>query len=114
MSSYHWPGNIRELRNVTERAALLSDGKIGLSDLPTDITSEAPALSEPLSPAVAPPSPSAPTQVSGSHLENQERALVLRTLTLTGWNQSAAARKLGVTRDVLRYRVKKFGMERPD
>jgi len=114
MTAYHWPGNIRELRNVAERAALLGDGRIGLGDLPGDITSDTPALNEPITNDVVTPADLAPSGLSGSHLENQERALVVRTLTQTGWNQSKAARKLGVTRDVLRYRVKKYGLRQPD
>jgi Nif-specific regulatory protein len=119
MSAYHWPGNIRELRNVTERAALLSDGRIGLGDLPSEVTSETSPADGPASwqqPAnnTAQVTPQSPVETSGSRLANQERELVHRTLTQTGWNQSAAARKLGVTRDVLRYRVKKYCLIRPE
>lgn len=114
MSAYRWPGNIRELRNVTERAALLGEGRIDLNDLPPEVTSESrdgfdsdlPMQTEP---AILP----AATQSTGSRLADQERDLVLRTLGLTGWNHSAAARKLGVTRDVLRYRVKKYKLRKP-
>ncbi len=119
MSAYHWPGNIRELRNVTERAALLSEGRIGLNELPHEVTSESPQADDrptwqQLAPNAPHAAPQAPVGTSGSRLANQERELVHRTLTLTGWNQTAAARKLGVTRDVLRYRVKKYKLIRPE
>lgn len=119
MSTYRWPGNIRELRNVTERAALLGEGLIDLQDLPAEITSISPDTAtsstwdQPTVNASA-TQPPAPSVTSGSRLADQERDLVVRTLALTGWNQSAAARKLGVTRDVLRYRVKKYELVRPD
>jgi Nif-specific regulatory protein len=116
MSTYRWPGNIRELRNVTERAALLGEGRIDLKDLPPEVTAEAPL--DDTTPAWAAPAPDVRPATSaastGSRLADQERQMVVRTLTQTGWNQSAAARKLGVTRDVLRYRVKKYGLVRPD
>ncbi len=119
MSRYPWPGNIRELRNVTERAALLSDGQIGRNDLPPDVIAGTSTTADPTAwhqaaptmPAVPTPAPPAST---GSRLADQERDLVLNTLMRTGWNQSAAARKLGVTRDVLRYRVKKYNLIQPD
>jgi Nif-specific regulatory protein len=119
MSTYPWPGNIRELRNVTERAALLSDGRIGLNDLPSDVIAGASSAVDPTAwPQPAPTIPDmstpAPPVSTGSRLADQERDLVLNTLVRTGWNQSAAARKLGVTRDVLRYRVKKYNLVQPE
>ena len=48
-----------------------------------------------------------------STLAEQERRLVLDALQQNTWNQSAAARQLGITRDILRYRVKRYGLVRP-
>lgn len=48
-----------------------------------------------------------------STLAEQERKLVLDALQQNNWNQSAAARQLGITRDILRYRVKRYGLVRP-
>ena len=99
---YHWPGNVRELRNVVERALLLADGQIQPKHFPPEI---AQATGE--------------TDVSGeehagaSALAEQERKLVLDALHQNNWNQSAAARQLGITRDILRYRVKRYGLVRP-
>ena len=47
-----------------------------------------------------------------SALAEQERKLVLDALQHNNWNQSAAARQLGITRDILRYRVKRYGLVR--
>ncbi|MEO0588319.1 MAG: helix-turn-helix domain-containing protein, partial [Planctomycetota bacterium] len=46
-------------------------------------------------------------------LADAERRLVVEALDATGWNVSAAARRLGVSRDIVRYRVRKFGLSRP-
>ncbi len=99
---YRWPGNVRELRNVVERALLLADGQIQPKHLPPEIaqaTGEAGVSGE------EQPAPSA--------LAEQERKLVLDALQQNNWNQSAAARQLGITRDILRYRVKRYGLVRP-
>ena len=96
LARYDFPGNIRELQNILERACLLSDtGVIDLSHLPAEI-------------AVGPPSAPA-----GSQLENMERALLLRALRENRWNQTRAAKSLGISRDNLRYRIKKYGIESP-
>ncbi|MEW6681841.1 MAG: sigma-54 dependent transcriptional regulator [Nitrospirota bacterium] len=84
LMKHDWPGNVRELRNVLERATVLSpDGEIRLEHLPP----------------LAPPPIFCPE--SGTHKERMaafERALILSTLERTHWNQSEAARRLGLNR----------------
>ncbi len=103
MRRHHWPGNIRELRNVMERATLLADGLIKPEHLPAEIaqtaTDEASGTGE-----------NAVEQ--RSVLEEKERELIATALQETNWNQSAAARRLGISRDILRYRVKRYHLSR--
>jgi len=100
--AYDWPGNVRELRNVVERAMILSDsGELGPGDLPPEIGSAATAQRE---------RPSFQLPSSGLLLEDVERDFVRQALELTHGNQTRAARLLGLTRDELRYRVKKFDL----
>jgi len=105
---YHWPGNIRELRNIVERCTLLAgDGEITVDQLPPEIRQ---ANSE--HPADEAAAPAGAAKV-GSRLADHEKALILQALNETDWNQSAAARHLGITRDHLRYRIKKYGLAKP-
>jgi len=104
--AYRWPGNIRELRNVIERAMILTgDSTIRLEQLPPEIAG---------TPAAGPPSAAAgPSMVlpsEGLRLEEVERDLVRQALEATGGNQVRAARLLGISRDALRTRMKKFGL----
>jgi len=100
---YDWPGNVRELRNVMERAMILEDtGDLLPGHLPPEI-----------GPVAASPSllvPMFQLPEAGVVLEEVERAFVRQALELTRGNQTRAARLLGLTRDELRYRVKKFGL----
>jgi Nif-specific regulatory protein len=101
LTTYAWPGNIRELQNVIERAVLLCAGKeITIDDLPREITGQ----------SESPGQPSPPP--SGLSLPEHEKLLCLQALEKTQWNQSKAARDLGISRDHLRYRIKKFGLEK--
>ena len=112
--SYGWPGNVRELRNVVERALILEQT--------TEIRPESLILSpvgiEPPAQGVFPPrsaSEEAPqgggaTEPGIVPLEQMERELVARAMSATANNQTRAAELLGVSRDQLRYRLKKFGM----
>ena len=105
LMGYHWPGNIRELNNVIERCALLcSDGMIEMNDLPAEVVAASPHQGT---------DGNGRGGMSGSRLADHERSLILKALNETNWNQSAAARQLGISRDHLRYRVKKYALSRP-
>jgi len=102
--AHDWPGNVRELRNAIERAMILEDSSyITPQSLPRSISrlDSAPA-SQPVQTAL-PPLPD-----SGLGLEENERRLILAALEKTGGNQTQAARLLQITRDTLRYKMKKF------
>ncbi len=99
---YTWPGNIRELENTLERAALFAKGdSIGIEDLPERLAAKPEARGE----FALPP--------DGIVLEDVERDLIVQALERTGWKKSAAARLLGLTRRALGYRVEKFGLAAP-
>ena len=99
---YDWPGNVRELRNVIERAMILVDGaELTPADLPPELAGQV-ALERDAPRFALPP--------GGVLLEDVERDFVHQALELTHGNQTRAARLLGLTRDELRYRVKKFDL----
>ncbi len=103
---YRWPGNVRELRNVLERAVILASGDVlSVEHLP-------PELEEPVAGRADGTTKSAPVSLpaEGLRLEEVERDLVRQALASTGGNQVRAARLLGISRDALRNRMKKFGM----
>jgi DNA-binding NtrC family response regulator len=98
---YPWPGNVRELRNVMEQAVHLSSGPVV----------DSPDL-EWLSAVDTTPS-TAPRDASVRHLDEVEREALGKALESSGWNVTRAARKLGITRDALRYRIAKHGLSAP-
>ena len=107
-SSYHWPGNIRELQNLVERAVILAQDGVLPNPLPTSVVFMA-------------PSPSAGTILANSEapepmtLRDSERAFILRALQTTSWRiagPKGAAAKLGLNRSTLQFRMKKLGIER--
>ncbi len=104
--SYPWPGNVRELRNVLERAMILATGdELKVEHLPAEISGGAIK-----SPAPAPHAPAVTLPPEGLSLEEVERDLVRMALEATEGNQVRAARLLGISRDALRNRMKKFGL----
>ena len=125
MLEYPWPGNIRELRNVIERCTLLAGGgEVTLENLPLEIANRsgipepqasAPAVGRQVAEAdpIIGASSADPAGESVSKLASHEKAMILQALSDNRWNQSAAARALGITRDHLRYRVKKYGISKP-
>jgi len=106
LSAYHWPGNVRELRNVIERAFILHANvdEIRPEHLPPELRRAQPAQQQ--GPARLEP------QVSGQGfvLEDVEKDLIVQAMQRSSGNQSKAARLLGVSRDTLRYRLKKYGL----
>jgi DNA-binding NtrC family response regulator len=110
LAAHAWPGNVRELKNVVEQAAVMAAGDmIGPDDLGLA------ELGEPAPPAAAPPGGEASGR-PGTELPplgEAERELLLQALRRAAWNVSAAARLLGVSRDVVRYRMQKHGLLRP-
>lgn len=100
MLTYTWPGNVRELRNVIERAMILEHSP--------EIQAESLILNQA---GVGAPEPKTTTAQIIVPLEQMERDLIVRAMQATGDNQTRAAELLGVTRDQLRYRLKKFGLD---
>ena len=101
LGAYAYPGNVRELENILERAsALCANGRIVLDDL---------QLADTL--AVE----GGRVGIDGETLDDQvnrvEKQLILEALSKTGFNRTAAARLLGVTFRSLRYRIERLGIE---
>ena len=100
LTHYPFPGNVRELENILERAIALSGGKsIAASDLQLR---EAPVS---VATASAEPGP------LGEQLEDIERDAIVKALEQTRYNKTAAAKLLGMSFRALRYRIKKLGLE---
>jgi DNA-binding NtrC family response regulator len=102
---YQWPGNVRELRNVIERAMILEDGdEITAKYLPRGLAVESREGSP--TPSIAPDHIRLPAD--GVSLEDVEMSLVRQALERSGGNQTKAAELLDISRDQLRYRMKKL------
>jgi two-component system, NtrC family, response regulator AtoC len=110
LRAYCWPGNIRELRNVMERALVLCEGgEIGAEHLPVEkMRLVRPAPVAPAAPAVA--------AAAGGGLTlgpDTERQRILDVLAEAGGNQTRAAKALGISRGTLIKRLKRYGIKRP-
>jgi formate hydrogenlyase transcriptional activator len=96
LTSYHWPGNIRELQNLIERAVILSDDGV----LPNPLLTAGTQVSSPVA----------------TTLRDSDCTLILRTLEAVGWvigGPRGAAAKLGLKRTTLIHKMQKLGISRP-
>jgi two-component system response regulator PilR (NtrC family) len=109
LEAYPFPGNVRELENVLERAlTLCTSGVIA----PEHIRLRAAVRPGAAEPAAAPPLPAAEGGAAlGSQLESIEREAIVKALEKTRYNKTAAAKLLGMSFRALRYRIKKLGIE---
>ena len=99
---YDWPGNIRELKNVIERAIILgNEDTLLFEHLPLEMVAKT-AL-----PTTSPTTFKLPPE--GVDIEEVEKELIRQALDVTEWNQSKAAKLLNLGIDAFRYRMKKFG-----
>lgn len=101
LQSYDFPGNVRELENILERALALCNGnviEVGDLHLPLKImVKDTDAEETPL--------------FLESRLQAHEKQLIMKALESTKWNRTAAAKELGISFRTLRYRMKKLGMD---
>ncbi|MCU1268644.1 MAG: hypothetical protein JWM21_4962 [Acidobacteria bacterium] len=115
MRAYHWPGNVRQLRNCLERAVILANnGQITVSELPPEVVR---------APFLAPPPPSVPaaagapvetTTASNSgaiSLREVERQQILAALEQTGWHRGKTAELLGISPSTLYRRLRDYNLE---
>jgi two-component system response regulator PilR (NtrC family) len=118
LEDYDFPGNVRELENILERAVAMSDGEtIDATDLMLPQRPPRPqnASSAPGQTSSAPAEPAAATTHGGVPLEdyisNIERDTIVKALEEARYNKTAAAKKLGITFRALRYKLKKLGID---
>lgn len=107
LQNYTFPGNVRELENILERAYTLCDNNlIQAADLLLDTAGMAPKTDTAVTAEEIPSGDSL-----DDYLEEIERKAILQALEETRWNRTAAAEKLGISFRQMRHRLKKFGIE---
>lgn len=113
LQHYTWPGNIRELENVMERAILFTESSVIEADeLPEQIVRAKPSAPE--LPSRSQPTPIGPLkEIVRQHTESVEKELIQRALEETGGNVTKAARRLSISRKSLQNKMKEFNLRDP-
>ena len=114
--AYTWPGNVRELRNTLEQTVLLANGQaidVDQISISPNLVSGAGVIIERrnIAPGIA-QKPQLLERIS-TDISNVNEDLLKKTLERTGWNVSKSAKLLGLTRDMIRYRIEKYGLYAP-
>lgn len=112
---YGYPGNVRELQNIVERAAVLSRRQtIGVDDLPPQVVGQEAAPARAIAPAATAPAADEPWQPMPLEeaLREPERRIILRALQANGWNRQKTAEQLGINRTTLYKKIKQHGLDR--
>jgi two-component system response regulator PilR (NtrC family) len=105
LGTYDWPGNVRQLESIVERAVLLSESRtIGADDLPAEIRR----------PRSAAGSIGIEIPAEGVDIEEVERALLLQAMEKSDWVIARAAKLLRLTYRTMQYRLEKFGIRKPE
>ena len=112
LATARWPGNVRQLENVVARMVALSGGgEIGpesLVETTSDVRSGVPAADPPAHPPTDPPADPQNGQTLREQLETVERSVIAKTMTTVRGNQSEAARRLGISRNTLTERLRRY------
>ncbi len=121
LSTYGYPGNVRELENILERAVAMSgDAPISADDIQIRDSVGAAGMNAPTAGHIEAESgaaessstePAGDGNALGDRLESVERAAIIKALEATRYNKTAAARRLGLTLRALRYRMQKLGID---
>jgi len=109
LMEYHWPGNVRQLRNTLERAAILCEGGL-ITGEHLSLPGAKPLATQPV-PVTTPVSVPASHDNGGADLKSMERTAIERALLDAKFNKSKAAKLLGLTRTQLYVRLRKYGLE---
>ena len=111
---WDWPGNVRELENVVQRMVVLSEGDLGVADVPEELLAagpSAPETDETLLEALVRDSTGERASLK-QFRERAERALIRARLIEEGWNVSKTAESLGLERTHLHRKMRVLGLQR--
>jgi DNA-binding NtrC family response regulator len=113
LKGYAWPGNVRQLENVIERAVVVAEGPaVTLRELPPELVDglAVTGTAEPEEDGDGPEEPGLGVRADRTERDRREREQLVRALAATGGNKAEAARVLGLARSTLVSRLKKHGL----